>query len=198
MANLAIKGNGENGDKVIALLEMLGGNNRYAFETGFNINNLYYIDYNDCNYIKTDEYYSDDDYEDFITILTLEEYYEKFPFKIGDDVKAFGCPAEITDMTWDKSINEVVYYIKMKSSYYRTTKIARQLQLVSISKKECTEDFDDEISAEYITIGELRKMLEPYSDNDLITVTKGNSSPNYKIINIEDSTMCGFFELRIE
>jgi hypothetical protein len=101
-------------------------------------------------------------------------------------------------MTWDKSINEVVYHIKMKSSCYRTTKIARQLQLVSISKKECTEDFVDEISAEYITIGELRKMLEPYSDNDLITVTKGNSNPNHKIINIEDSTMCGFFELRIE
>ena len=58
MANLAIKGHGENGDKVIALLEMLGGNNRYSFETGFNINNLYYIDYNDCNYIKTDVYSS--------------------------------------------------------------------------------------------------------------------------------------------
>lgn len=67
-----------------------------------------------------------------------------------------------------------------------------------IKKKFISVESLYEISAEYITIGELRKMLEPYSDNDLITVTKGNSSPNYRIINIEDSTMCGFFELRIE
>ena len=57
---------------------------------------------------------------------------------------------------------------------------------------------NEELLKEFITIGELKKMLEPYSDDDLITVTKGNTSPNYRISHIEDSTCCGLFELRIE
>lgn len=56
----------------------------------------------------------------------------------------------------------------------------------------------NELIEDFITIGDLRKMLEPYSDDDLITVTKDNTSPNYRISHIEDSTDCGFFELRIE
>lgn len=56
---------------------------------------------------------------------------------------------------------------------------------------------NEELIKEFITVGELRKMLEPYDDNDLITVTKGNTDPNYKISYIEDSTSCGFYELRI-
>ena len=55
----------------------------------------------------------------------------------------------------------------------------------------------EELIKEFITVGELRKMLEPYDDNDLITVTKGNTDPNHKISHIEDSTSCGFYELRI-
>lgn len=59
-------------------------------------------------------------------------------------------------------------------------------------------DMNEELLKEFITIGELKKMLEPYSDDDLITVTKGNTSPNCRISHIEDSTVCGLFELRIE
>ena len=56
---------------------------------------------------------------------------------------------------------------------------------------------NEELIKEFITVGELRKMLEPYEDNDLITVTKGNTDSNHKISHIEDSTSCGFYELRI-
>lgn len=56
---------------------------------------------------------------------------------------------------------------------------------------------NEELLKEFITIGELKKMLESYSDDDLITVTEGNTSPNYKISHIEDSTCCGLLELRI-
>lgn len=51
---------------------------------------------------------------------------------------------------------------------------------------------------DFITVGELRKMLEPFCDDDLITVTKGNTHPNHRISHIEDSTNCGFWELRID
>ena len=55
----------------------------------------------------------------------------------------------------------------------------------------------DEFIDDFITIGELRKMLEPFDDDEYITVTKGHIYPNHKITNIEDSTNVGFWELRI-
>lgn len=56
----------------------------------------------------------------------------------------------------------------------------------------------DEFIDDFITIGELRKMLEPFDDDEYITVTKGHIYPNHKITNIEDSTNVGFWELRIK
>ena len=55
----------------------------------------------------------------------------------------------------------------------------------------------DEFIDDFITIGELRKMLEPFDDDEYITVTKGHIYPKHKIIKIEDSTNIGFWELRI-
>ena len=51
---------------------------------------------------------------------------------------------------------------------------------------------------DFITIGELKKMLESFDDNDYITVTKGSTDLNHKITHIEDSTGFGFWELRIK
>ena len=50
---------------------------------------------------------------------------------------------------------------------------------------------------DFITVGELRKMLEPFNDDEYITVTKNHSQPNHKITHIEDSIAFGFWELRI-
>ena len=57
-----------------------------------------------------------------------------------------------------------------------------------------TNNFIDD----FITIGELRKMLEPFNDDEYITVTKGHADLNHKITHIEDSTAFGFWELRIK
>jgi hypothetical protein len=51
---------------------------------------------------------------------------------------------------------------------------------------------------DFITIGELKKMLEPFNDDEFITVTKGSTDLNHKITHIEDSTGFGFWELRIK
>lgn len=51
---------------------------------------------------------------------------------------------------------------------------------------------------DFITVGQLREMLSHLSDDDLITVTRGNAHPNHRISHVEDSTSCGFWELRIE
>ena len=51
---------------------------------------------------------------------------------------------------------------------------------------------------DFITVGELRKMLEPFDDDEYITVTKGHADLNHKITHIEDCTAFGFWELRIK
>lgn len=51
---------------------------------------------------------------------------------------------------------------------------------------------------DFIKVSELKEMLSNLSDNDLITVTKGSTAMNHKITHIEDSTVCGFWELRIQ
>lgn len=56
-----------------------------------------------------------------------------------------------------------------------------------------TKNFIDD----FITIGELRKMLEPFDDYEYITVTKEHADLNHKITHIEDSIAFGFWELRI-
>lgn len=51
---------------------------------------------------------------------------------------------------------------------------------------------------DFITVGQLREMLSKLSDDAWITVTIGNAHPNHRIRGVEDSTDCGFWELRIE
>ena len=119
MANLAIKGHRIQGDKVIKLLEMLGGKNNNNY---FGINDLwvYYINKEGC--IITDF-----DLNRF-SVFTLEEFLEKYPYKVGDKAIAFGNKCTIIDAIWDKSINEVVYTIKLDVGGYTTTKLSNQLK----------------------------------------------------------------------
>lgn len=82
MAKLAIKGHQTRGNEVIELLEMLGGSNPHnysadceslCFHIGENTNSIYY-----------DWFYNFDDKD--VTIFTLEEFLEKYPYKIGNKV----------------------------------------------------------------------------------------------------------------
>jgi hypothetical protein len=83
MTKLAIKGHQTRGNEVIELLEMLGGSNPHnysadceslCFHIGENTNSIYYDWVRDC-------------YEDGNTLVfTLEEFLEKYPYKIGNKV----------------------------------------------------------------------------------------------------------------
>lgn len=66
-------------------------------------------------------------------------------------------------------------------------------KLISQEHSDGTNNYIDD----FITVGELRKMLEPFNDDEYITVTKNHSQPNHKITHIEDSIAFGFWELRI-
>lgn len=109
MAQLAIEGHEQRGSEVIALLEMLGGvnvHNLYGDE-----NYAYYIIDSDKE-IKGGIYIFGD--EDLIT-FTLEEFFEKFPYKVGDKVwlhyenSTIRVTETITCMRWCDKWNYVLY-----------------------------------------------------------------------------------------
>ena len=107
MAKLAIKGHKTRGKEVIELLEMLGGKNGNFM--GIDDDLVYYIRPN--GYIDTWYAVSNEAYQ----IFTLEEFLEKFPYKIEDKVKVWvnGYKGifNIQTMAWDSIVNEVEYKI---------------------------------------------------------------------------------------
>ena len=120
MANLAIKGRQTRGDEVIEILKMLGGKNdsKYNGETEML---CYYIAEN--GRIECD---TDDEIPFPCTIFTIEEFIEKFPYKVGDKAITFGNKYTIIDAVWNKGINEVIYIIKLDACGYITTKLSNQ------------------------------------------------------------------------
>lgn len=77
---LAIKGHLERGKEVIKILEMMGGINKLDLN-GTQIDSYYYIDNIDSKIHLGLSIYPYD-----YTIYTLEEFLEKFPYKVGDKV----------------------------------------------------------------------------------------------------------------
>ena len=110
MANLAIKGHPTRGKEVIQLLEMLGAN-RLGYKDTF-IGFYYYIE---CGAIC-----SSDEYPTYSTIFALEEFLEKYPYKVGDQVIAYAegilASFSIKGMRWNNKLNKVEY--KICSSWY--------------------------------------------------------------------------------
>ena len=107
---LAIKGHSTRGKEVIELLEMLGGNNNFKYYNGSCDEFYYYIE--DDGNIESIEVIDND----FI-VFTLEEFLERFPYKVGDE---FGYAYDkITEMFWDEE-DEIVYYKTEYSRYYVT------------------------------------------------------------------------------
>ena len=107
---LAIKGHSTRGKEVIELLEMMGGKNIHKHDGGSNSYSYYLFDYailHDRLSIA-----EDDDFE----IFTLEEFLEKYPFKVGDKVvyTKFGdnCddfPVTIESMKWTGTTIEYTF-----------------------------------------------------------------------------------------
>ena len=116
---LAIRGHSTRGKEVIKLLEMMGGSNKWFYDSsdGF----VYFIEKND-KYItfcgkecikNTGEY----------IIYELEEFLEKFPYKVGDKVHIYVQNddidgrydievAEITSMRWNPARCKIAYKMK--------------------------------------------------------------------------------------
>lgn len=107
MGKLAIKGNEIKGYEVIKILESIGGKLRCNL-TGRNRNHYYFIDHE--GYINYSIGIPFGDFKDIslrynsnYQIYTLEEFFEKYPHKIGDTVKIPNCDVacRVTNMTWN-------------------------------------------------------------------------------------------------
>lgn len=95
MATLAIKGHATRGKEVIEILETLGGKKKYLFKGDF-LGHIYFINQEGCidQQIRTNEGFD---------IYTLEEFLEKYPYKVGDKVIVKGLseyPKIINFMKW--------------------------------------------------------------------------------------------------
>lgn len=112
--NLAIKGHATRGEEVIELLGMLGGSN--AFEhIGNNPRAIYYIDETYANFITCSETKKACD----CIIFTLEEFLEKYPYKVGDKVintttgdivKIVGLVCQENTILYNYHVTDINYY----------------------------------------------------------------------------------------
>lgn len=105
MSKLAIQGNLEKNKEIIELLEILGGNNIYQQDCD---EKLYYTINDEYNIISGS-------LEDLsllfpIKSYTIEEFFQDFPYKIGDDVciEEENILRKIVKMKWEN--DEILYY----------------------------------------------------------------------------------------
>ena len=105
MRKSAIKGNPKRSKEVIEILEMLGGVNKYnIINTTENL--LYCLREKDNVIIATYPNTS-------ITVFTLEEFLEKFPYKVGDKVSSkYLKNYKIEKMEWEDTNNRVIYKLQ--------------------------------------------------------------------------------------
>ena len=113
---LAIKGHLERGKEVIEILEMLGGINKLALN-GIQIDSYYYI-----NNIDSKIHLGFSIYPYDYIIYTLEEFLEKFPYKIGDKVlyKIYGIYSKIKSMLWNVEKEQVFYRLDSNKLFVAT------------------------------------------------------------------------------
>ena len=105
MTTLVLKGHATRGKEVINLLEMLGAN-RLGYKDTF-VGFYYYIE---CGAIC-----SSDEYPTYSTIFTLEEFEEKYPYKVGDKVLSYNkWVGVIESMEWYRG--EVLYHVRERNN----------------------------------------------------------------------------------
>ena len=113
MAQLAIKGHATRGREVIEILEMLGGINK--FDLDGNTYAWYVLE--EGRTIRWCELILEE--KGFI----LEEFLEKFPYKVGDKVMTDDRDkANIVGMIWDNDINDVFYEIQICNEVFKYPK----------------------------------------------------------------------------
>ena len=160
MTNIAIKGHITRGEEVIQLLEMLGGKNLEHFN-GSDIDAIYYISSEGYINVLYDKY-TISNYNCF----TLEEFLEKYPYKVEDKVRTiYGRTGIINALIWSKRDNCIKYELEADcDSLYYTNELL-------LYKEEKTfpsyMDYDIKATKEQETMEEPKELLIGFTkDNE--------------------------------
>ena len=152
MVNLAILGHATRGNEVIEILEMLGGRNvrNYACDLtdyAYNINGQGIINW----YIPHPN--------SLLVIYTLEEFLEKFPYKVGDKVIVKGLsdyPKNIHFMKWSDgnihySFDSETWFLPAALKPYKEETMEEKGTLVEIdlTREMCVADEVEVILGDY-------------------------------------------------
>ena len=138
MENFAIKGHETRGSEIIKILAMLGGNNAFGHFCN-NASYVYYVDKSYKNHIICSG-----TNENNIIIFTLEEFLEKFPYKVGDKVLINHNNNDIytvKSMVWNEDFNRVAYKIEAVDGIMDNhTWFAHEMVFFSPKKEEDMEE----------------------------------------------------------
>ena len=183
MATLAIKGHPTRGSEVIALLEMLGGENTH-FVGGVRHTCIYFIgDNNDIQVLKLPQV------DKTFTIFTLEEFEEKFPYKVGDKVKNARINdfiGKIINVRWDNNEKQIIYVVEWDDVPKSTlTYFAKGLQ--PYKEKTIQENIDESFNNTNQVIFEtqtqccdIRKSIIDKKQQSIETITIDDFKANTK------------------
>lgn len=134
---LAIKGHSTRGNEVIEILEMLGGRNSNHC-TGRFINRIYFI--NKYGYIESTD---DIKLQLYYATHNLEEFLEKFPYKVGDKVlyKIYGIYSKIKSMLWNVEKEQVFYRLCSNKLFVATADELKPLKEETMGRKYNVEEY---------------------------------------------------------
>lgn len=177
MAQLAIKGHPTRGREVIQLLEMLGAD-RLGYKDTF-VGFYYYIG---CDVIVSSDKCPID-----AIVFTLEEFEEKFPYKVDDVVvnHKYG-KGDITQMLWID--NEIVYEIHFEGcmAYCKANELCKYDAFKGLLLQELKEYLSHATREELDkTMEEIEIALAPFKVGDKVIV-KGYEGMG------EDEIICVF------
>lgn len=124
MSALALKGHETRGREIIELLKMLGGyDNKYCF--GNSTGSIYYISDNGCiEFDPLDEKH---------TVFTLEQFEEKYPYKVSDKVMYQRGLHFVKGMEWNGE--EIRYKIDYGDGYSLTNIKVEELEPYKVKEE---------------------------------------------------------------
>lgn len=153
MSQLAIKGHNTRGKEVIKLLEMLGGNDINTYR-GHSEDLVYFINSDYYGSIGRDTINSN--YYDSYNIYSLEDFLEKFPYKVGDKVSSkYLKNYKIEKMEWEDTNNSVIYKLQGMGWYSANELQPYKEEIMEEEKIEVFEILEsnckDEVKIEFDT-----------------------------------------------
>ena len=180
MTKLVLRGHATRGNEVIEILEMLGGVNKYQIGA-VRQTCVYFLDIDgiirllQISQLRTEQY----------IVYSLEEFLEKYPYKVGDKVTLDNKLCSIIWMCWE--CNNIYYQVQGIGDVFTKKVTADELNLY----KEETMEKEEENFAECIekTIQECLFGKEGATKEIKIDIPKG-----YEFAGIDDDNQQVVFE----